>query len=67
MKEPRRAALPGSSKSAFKLKGLVSRLLVANLSDSGPSWWCVHGSAKVNSSKKDSGRLVEYMKSPFCF
>ena len=35
----------------------------------GPSWWRVHRSAKVDSSKKDSGRLVGHgdwsLPSPF--
>ena len=27
----------------------------------GPSWWYVHISAKMNSSKKDSGRLIGHL------
>ena len=42
--------------------GLVSRLSLANHSDSGgPSWWPAHRSTKVDSSEKDSGRLVGHM------
>ena len=41
--------------------GLVSWLSLANHSDSGSFLWHLHGSAKMDSSKKDSGRLVGHM------
>ena len=42
--------------------GLVSVLPVANHSDSGPSWWHMYPSAKMNFSKKDSGKLLKLME-----
>ena len=30
-----------------------------------PSWWCTHGSAKMDASGEDSGRLVGHEASPF--
>ena len=51
--------------SGFMGMGLASRLsLASHLSQpvlglvQGPSWWCLHLSAKMASSAKDSGRLV---------
>ena len=51
--------------SGFMGMGLASRLsLASHLSQpvlglvQGPSWWCLHLSAKMDSSAKDSGRLV---------
>ena len=49
----------------FMVMGLVSRLSLANhltwLKSSltqGPSWWCVHLSAKMCNIEKDSGRFI---------
>ena len=36
--------------------GLVSGFSLANHSTQGPSWWRTHCSAKMDASKKDSGR-----------
>ena len=42
--------------------GLVSGLsLVTTVLTQGPSWWCTHSSAKMESSEKDSERLVGHM------
>ena len=46
----------------FMVMGLVSGLshhLIQN-----PSWWCVHCSAKMDASEKDSGRWLD-MWCPF--
>ena len=45
--------------------GLVSRLSLANHSYSRSPWSCMHSSAKMDSSKEDSGRSVGYVMSPF--
>ena len=42
--------------SGFMVMGLVSTLSLAYRSDSGPSWWHMHCSAKLDASEKDSGR-----------
>ena len=47
--------------SGFMVMGLISRLPLANHSDSGPSWRCGHRSAKMDSSEEDSGKLAGYM------
>ena len=66
VREPRRTALPhGLQSTGFMGVGLVSGLSLADhlawpalgLAQ-GPSWWHVHLSAKMDSSTKDSGRLV---------
>ena len=51
--------------SGFMGMGLISELSLANCLaqpifglTQGPSWWPVHLSDKVDSSDKDSGRLV---------
>ena len=51
--------------SGFVVMGLVSGLSLANHLawpifglTQGPSWWCVHPSAKMHSGEEDSGRLV---------
>ena len=62
----RRPAQPrGSAASGFVGMGFVSGLSLAHclawpMLDlaQGPSWWCVHLSAKMDSSTKDPGRLV---------
>ena len=46
----------------FMVMGLVSMLPLANHSDSGPSWWHMHASAKMNFSEKDSRKLLELME-----
>ena len=38
--------------------GLVSGLSLANYSDSGSFWWCVHCLAKMDASKEDSEKPV---------
>ena len=40
----------------FMIMGLVSRLSLAYHSDSGPFWWCIHCSARMDANEKDSGR-----------
>ena len=45
--------------------GLVSGLSLTNHSDSGSFLWSKHCSAKMDSSEKDSGRLVGHVASPF--
>ena len=45
----------------FAVRGLVSGLSLANHCNSGSFWLCTHGSAKVGSYEKDSGRLVGHM------
>ena len=47
--------------SGFMVMGLVSGLFLANHSDSGSFWWCVHCLAKMDASKEDSGRPVGYI------
>ena len=42
--------------SGFMVTGLVSVLSLDSRSDTGPSWWCSHCSAKMDASEKDSGR-----------
>ena len=44
----------------FMLAGLVSGLSLAILVQ-GPSWWLAHHLAKMDSSKKESGRLVRHV------
>ena len=46
----------------FMVMGLVSVLSLASHSDSGPSWWYMHPSAKMNFSEKDSGKLLELIE-----
>ena len=46
--------------SGFMVTGLVSRLSLANCSDSG-SFLVAHPSAKMESDEKHSGRLVGHM------
>ena len=41
--------------------GLDSGLSLPITLTQGPSWWCVHYTAKMDSSEKDSGRLVGHM------
>ena len=43
--------------SGFMVIRLVSRLFLANHSDSGSVWWHAHWSAKMDSSE-DSGKLL---------
>ena len=45
--------------------GLVSWFSLGIILTQGPSWWCTHCSAKLDSSKDDSGRLVGHVVSPF--
>lgn len=45
----------------FMVMRLLSGLSLANHSDSVPSWWLRHCSARMDSSEKDSGRLVGHM------
>ena len=59
-----RTALPRGSQSWVWVMGLVSSLSLAHQSDSGPSWLCVHLSAKMDSSEEDSGRLVRHVDWP---
>ena len=60
--QSRRTALLYGSVSGFMVMGLVSRLSLANHSDSGSSFLVAqHHSAKMDSSWKDSGRLVGHM------
>ena len=74
VRETRRTALPrGSQPQAvlfvcFIVMGLVSGLSLASYLAShtfgltqGPFWWCTHHSAKMDSSKKDSGKLAGYV------
>ena len=69
VREPGRTALPrGSQSQVFMVKRLVPVLSLANHlawpifgPTQGPSWWHVHLSAKMDSSEKDSGRLVGYI------
>lgn len=63
VREPGRTALPRGSQSRVWGMGLVSSLSLAHHSDSGPSWLCVHISAKMDSSE-DSGRLVRHVDWP---
>ena len=63
VRDPRRTVLPYSL--GFMVMGLVSGLSLASHSDSGPSWWLTHCSVKMDASKKDSGRLVGHVVSPF--
>ena len=56
VREPRRTALPCDL--GFMVMGLVSWLSLANHSDR-TSWWCTHCSAKMDTSKKDSGRWLD--------
>ena len=43
----------------FLMTGLVSGLSLTHHSSPGSSWW--HHSAKMDSSEKDSGRLVGHV------
>ena len=62
--EPRRTALPHGSQLGFMQMGLVSRLSLAShlawpmFCLTQPPWWHAHLSVKMDSSEKDSGRLV---------
>ena len=42
--------------SGFRVMGLVSGLSWPIILTQGSSWWCKHCSAKMNASKKGSGR-----------
>ena len=66
-REPRRTALPCGSVSGFMVMELVFRWSLANHSDSGSFLVVPHRSAKIDSSEKDSGRLVEPMDWHFLF
>ena len=46
------------SVSGFMVMELVSRLSLASHSDSSPSWWPSHCSAKMDASEKYSGNLI---------
>ena len=48
----------GNGVSFWVLCGQSSRLVHIGLTQ-GPSWWCTYLSAKMGSSTKESGRLVE--------
>ena len=47
--------------SSFTVMELVSGLSLANILSHCPSWWCLHYSAKMDSSEVDSGRLVGHV------
>ena len=51
--------------ASFMVRKLVLQLSLANILTPCPSWWCMHYSAKMASSKVDSGRLVGHVVSPF--
>ena len=55
VRKPRRTAL--SHGLGFMVMGLVSRLSLANHSQS-PSWWCTPCLAKMD-AREDSGRLSD--------
>lgn len=57
MREPReKCSALCLAVSGFMVIGLISRLSLANYSDSGTSWWCRHCSAKMDASEEESGR-----------
>ena len=43
----------------FMVMGLVSRWSLANHSNSESFWWCMHRSAKMDASKRDSGKWTD--------
>ena len=68
VREPRRTALPRGSKSWVHGNGVSSWLSLAShlawsmfVLTQGPSWWQVNLSAKMDSSAKDSGRLIRHL------
>ena len=56
--KPRRTALPCGSQSLVKGNRISFWPVILT---QGPFWWCTHHSAKMDSSEKDSGRLVGQM------
>lgn len=68
VREPRRTALLPGSKSWVHGNGVSSWLSLAShlawsmfVLTQGPSWWQVNLSAKMDSSAKDSGRLIRHL------
>ena len=62
VKEPRRAALPHKTHSpGFYGNGFSFQVVSGQSLTQGPSWWCTHRPVKMESSEKDSGRLVGHM------
>ena len=60
VREHRRTALPrGSQSRGFMVMGLVSGGLWPNILIQSLSWWCTHGSAKMDVSERDSGKWTD--------
>ena len=54
-------AAPWLAVSGYRAMGLVSGFSLAHRSDLGSFLWHTHRSVKMDSSEKDSGRLVGHM------
>ena len=64
LRESRRTALPRGSQSWVYGDGISFWVVSAQSFWLSPSWYCRHCSAKMDSSKEDSGRLVGHVASP---
>ena len=59
--EPRRAALPHSWQSRVLWYDLSFQVVCQIILTQGPSKYCTHWSAKIDSSEENSGRLVVHV------